>query len=149
MVCILSVRTHHMTGELRPCKNCGSCAMRSVGFHPRLKKITDKCIEMSFIRPGLKFCGKKENIETNNYEETSIYKEVSDFLTKSFISSNSLMAMIISIIIGFFCKNFILANYGAFVKLIAICIVGLVNVYFLNKFEYKRFNNDLNIIKTY
>ena len=50
-----------MTGELRPCKNCGSCAMRSVGFHPRLKKITDKCIEMSFIRPGLKFCGKKEN----------------------------------------------------------------------------------------
>ena len=95
------------------------------------------------------FCGKKENIETNNYEETSIYKEVSDFLTKSFISSNSLMAMIISIIIGFFCKNFILANYGAFVKLIAICIVGLVNVYFLNKFEYKRFNNDLNIIKTY
>ena len=95
------------------------------------------------------FCGKKENIETNNYEETSIYKEVSDFLTKSFISSNSLMAMIISIIIGFFCKNFILANYGALVKLIAICIVGLVNVYFLNKFEYKRFNNDLNIIKTY
>ena len=95
------------------------------------------------------FCGKKENIETNNYEETSIYKEVSDFLTKSFISSNSLIAMIISIIIGFFCKNFILANYGAFVKLIAICIVGLVNVYFLNKFEYKRFNNDLNIIKTY
>ena len=95
------------------------------------------------------FCGKKENIETNNYEETSIYKEVSDFLTKSFISSNSLIAMIISIIIGFFCKNFILANYGALVKLIAICIVGLVNVYFLNKFEYKRFNNDLNIIKTY
>ena len=95
------------------------------------------------------FCGKKENIETNNYEETSIYKEVSDFLTKSFISSNSLITMIISIIIGFFCKNFILANYGAFVKLIAICIVGLVNVYFLNKFEYKRFNNDLNIIKTY
>ena len=95
------------------------------------------------------FCGKKENIETNNYEETSIYKEVSDFLTKSFISSNSLITMIISIIIGFFCKNFILANYGALVKLIAICIVGLVNVYFLNKFEYKRFNNDLNIIKTY
>lgn len=50
-----------MTGELRPCKNCGSCAMRTLGVNPGFEKIKDKCVKMSFIRPGLKFCGKKEN----------------------------------------------------------------------------------------
>ena len=95
------------------------------------------------------FCGKKENIETNVFEETSIYKEVSDFISKCFISSNSILATIISIVIGFFFKNFVFYYNGALVKLIAICIIGLANVYFLYKFENERFNNDLNIIKTY
>ena len=95
------------------------------------------------------FCGKKENIETNVFEETSIYKEVSDFISKCFISSNSIIATIVSIVIGFFFKNFVFYYNGALVKLIAICIIGLANVYFLYKFENKRFNNDLNIIKTY
>ena len=95
------------------------------------------------------FCGKKENIETNVFEETSIYKEVSDFISKCFISSNSIIATIISIVIGFFFKNFVFSYNGALVKLIAICIIGLANVYFLYKFENERFNNDLNIIKTY
>ena len=95
------------------------------------------------------FCGKKENIETNVFEETSIYKEVSDFISKCFISSNSIIATIVSIVIGFFFKNFVFYYNGALVKLIAICIIGLANVYFLYKFENERFNNDLNIIKTY
>ena len=34
-------------------------------------------------------------------------------------------------------------------KLIAICVIGLVNVYFLFRFEYQRFLIDLNFIKTY
>ena len=95
------------------------------------------------------FCGKKEKIETNVFEETSIYKEVSDFFSKCFISSNSIISTIISIVIGFFFKNFVFYYNGALVKLIAICIIGLANVYFLYKFEYERFNKDLNIIKSY
>ena len=95
------------------------------------------------------FCGKKENIEKNNFEETSIYKEITDFISKCFISSNSIITMIISIVIGYFFKNIILENSGPLIKLIAICVIGLVNLYFLYKFEYKRFNNELNIIKSY
>ena len=95
------------------------------------------------------FCGKKEKIETNNYEETTIYNEIMNFIEKCFISSNSIIATLISIIIGFFWKNFILQNAGALVKLISICVIGMVNVYFLYKFEYKRFISDLNIIKNY
>ena len=63
-----------MTGELRPCKNCGSCTMRTLGVNPRFKKITDKCIEMSFIRPGLKFCGRKENQQ----KVTELKKEIEE-----------------------------------------------------------------------
>ena len=95
------------------------------------------------------FCGKKEKIETNNFEETTIYNEIMNFIEKCFISSNSIIATLISIIIGFFWKNFILQNAGALVKLISICVIGMVNVYFLYKFEYKRFISDLNIIKNY
>ena len=95
------------------------------------------------------FCGKKENIETNVFEESTIIKEVSNFISKCFISSNSIIATFISVAIGYFFKNLVLENYGGLVKLIAICVIGLVNVYFLYKFEYKRFHNDLNIIKTY
>ena len=95
------------------------------------------------------FCGKKEKIETNNFEETTIYNEIMNFIEKCFISSNSIIATLISIIIGFFGKNFILQNAGALIKLISICVIGMVNVYFLYKFEYKRFISDLNIIKNY
>ena len=95
------------------------------------------------------FCGKKEKIEMNKYEETSVNKDISNFISKCFISSNSIITMLASLIVGFFFKNFILENNGAFVKLIAICVIGLINVYFLYKFECKRFYNDLNIIKTY
>ena len=95
------------------------------------------------------FCGKKEKIEMNKYEETSVNKDISNFISKCFISSNSIITMLASLIVGFFFKNFILENNGAFVKLIAICVIGLINVYFLYKFEGKRFYNDLNVIKTY
>ena len=95
------------------------------------------------------FCGKKEKIEMNKYEETSVNKDISNFISKCFISSNSIITMLASLIVGFLFKNFILENNGAFVKLIAICVIGLINVYFLYKFECKRFYNDLNIIKTY
>ena len=95
------------------------------------------------------FCGKKEKIEMNKYEETSVNKDISNFISKCFISSNSIITMLASLIVGFFFKNFILENNGAFVKLISICVIGLINVYFLYKFEGKRFYNDLNVIKTY
>ena len=95
------------------------------------------------------FCGKKENIERINFEETTLLKEISIFIRKCFISANSIIATFISIVVGFFLKNYIFQNSGSIIKLIFICTIGLVNVYFLYKFEYQRFIKDLNIIKSY
>ena len=97
------------------------------------------------------FCGKKENIKTNNTnnEETSLYEEILSFISKCFISPNSIIAALISIVVGYFFKNIILGSFGSLSKLLVICIIGLINVYCLYKFENKRFNNDLNIIKKY
>ena len=95
------------------------------------------------------FCGKKEKIKINNIKESSIYSEISNFISKCFISSNSIIATLISIIIGYFTKNVIFGNSSSLVKLIMICIIGGINVFFLYKFEYQRFVNDLNIIKSY
>ena len=97
------------------------------------------------------FCGKKENIKTNNTnnEETSLYEEILSFISKCFISPNSIIAALISIVVGYFFKNIILSSFGSLSKLLVICVIGLINVYCLYKFEHKRFNNDLNIIKKY
>ena len=95
------------------------------------------------------FCGKKENIEANNYEETSIIKEISIFMSKCFISFNSIFVTFISIAIGFLFKNYILYNTGAIINLICVCAIGLVNIYYLYQFEYQRFMKDLDIIKAY
>ena len=95
------------------------------------------------------FCGKKENIKINNYEETSLYNEILNFMSSCFISPNSIITTFTSIIVGYFFKNIILSSYGALAKLLVICVIGLINVYFLYKFENKRFSNELNIIKTY
>ena len=95
------------------------------------------------------FCGKKEKIERNNFEESTLLKEISNFITKCFISANSIIATFISIVVGYFTKNFILLNFGDLTKLISISFIGLVNVYFLYQFEYQRFFQDLNIIKSY
>ena len=95
------------------------------------------------------FCGKKEKIKINNIKESSIYSEISIFISKCFISANSIIATLISIIIGYFTKNVIFGNSSSLVKLIMICIIGGINVFFLYKFEYQRFVNDLNIIKSY
>ena len=97
------------------------------------------------------FCGKKENIKTNNTnnEETSLYEEILSFISKCFISPNSIIAALISIVVGYFFKNIILGSFGSLSKLLVICVIGLINVYCLYKFESKRFNNDLNIIKKY
>ena len=95
------------------------------------------------------FCGKKEKIKINNIKESSIYSEISNFISKCFISANSIIATLISIIIGYFTKNVIFGNSSSLVKLIMICIIGGINVFFLYKFEYQRFVNDSNIIKSY
>ena len=95
------------------------------------------------------FCGKKENIKINNYEETSLYNEILNFMSSCFISPNSMITTFTSIIVGYFFKNIILSSYGSLAKLLVICVIGLINVYFLYKFENKRFSNELNIIKTY
>ena len=70
-------------------------------------------------------------------------------MSSCFISPNSTITTFTSIIVGYFFKNIILSSYGSLAKLLVICVIGLINVYFLYKFENKRFSNELNIIKTY
>ena len=95
------------------------------------------------------FCGKEENIDIKNYEETSIVKEISIFMSKCFISFNSILVTSISIMIGFLFKNYILYNTNAIINLICVCVIGLVNIYYLYQFEYEKFMKDLDIIKAY
>ena len=95
------------------------------------------------------FCGKEENIDIKNYGETSIIKEISNFMSKCFISSNSILVTFASIVIGFLFKNYILYNTGAIINLICVCVIGLVNIYYLYQFEYEKFMKDLDIIKAY
>ena len=95
------------------------------------------------------FCGKEENIDIKNYGETSIIKEISNFMSKCFSSSNSILVTFASIVIGFLFKNYILYNTGAIINLICVCVIGLVNIYYLYQFEYEKFMKDLDIIKAY
>ena len=95
------------------------------------------------------FCGKEQNIDVKNYEETSIVKEISIFMSKCFISFNSILVTSISIVIGFLFKNYILYNTNAIINLICVCVIGLVNIYYLYQFEYEKFMKDLDIIKAY
>ena len=97
------------------------------------------------------FCGKKEKIFLDIFENSKliIFKEIQHFIDKCFISKNSIFVTSVSILAGYVIKKFILENSPVLIKIIAICAVGLVNVFFLYKFEYKKFMDDLDIIKSY
>ena len=97
------------------------------------------------------FCGKKEKIFLDIFENSSliIFKEIQHFINKCFISRNSIFVTSVSIFAGYVIKKFILVNSPVLVKIISICAVGLINVFSLYKFEYNKFIDDLNIIKSY
>ena len=97
------------------------------------------------------FCGKKEKIFLDIFEDSKliIFKEIQHFIDKCFISKNSIFVTSVSIFAGYIIKKFILENSPVLIKIIAICVVGLVNVFFLYKFEYQKFMDDLDIIKSY
>ena len=95
------------------------------------------------------FCGKKEKIDLKNNNESSIFEDISIFINKCFISYYSLGVTFVSILIGGIVKKIIISYVSVVVVILWICFVGLINIFFIYKFDYNNFIKDLNIIKTY
>ena len=95
------------------------------------------------------FCGKKEKIDLKNNNESSIFEDITIFINKCFISYYSLGVTFVSILIGGIVKKIIISYVSVVVVILWICFVGLINIFFIYKFDYNNFIKDLNIIKTY
>ena len=95
------------------------------------------------------FCGKLKNSNLKFISKTSLFADIEHFIDKCFVSKNSMIATAICVIIGNFLKKTILKNVFVILKIITIGLVGLVNVYYIYRFDYKNFMRDLNIIKEY
>ena len=95
------------------------------------------------------FCGKKENLKFKNAGDSSIYEDISYFLNKCFISKNSLFITSISIFIGNIIKKLMISHVSNLIIILVISFIGLINIFFIYKFDYNNFMKDLNIIKSY
>ena len=94
------------------------------------------------------FCGKKEKIENTN-EKYSLIGEILSFQKNCFISFKSIIITSILIGVGYFLKKLVLVNSG----LVMICgfcgFIILLNSCFICFFEYKKFKENLDDIKSY
>ena len=95
------------------------------------------------------FCGKEKNLNLNNNNESSIYEDIKIFINKCFMSYKSLGITFASIVIGGIIKKIIEKYVSVIIVILTICFVGLINIFFIYKFDYNIFIKDLNIIKTY
>ena len=95
------------------------------------------------------FCGKSQNIKLKIKNDSTIKDEIEVFINKCFISLKSIVATFILIIIGSILKKIIASHASASIVILSMSFIGLVNVFFIYKFENNNFMRDLNIIKTY
>ena len=93
------------------------------------------------------FCGKLKKSNHIFISQTSLFADIGHFIEKCFVSKKSIVATAICVIIGNLLKKTILINAIVILKIIIICLIGLVNVFFIYLFDYKNFMRDLNIIK--
>jgi hypothetical protein len=95
------------------------------------------------------FCGK--SIKNNNIvlRKGSIYNDIKYFIKKCFLSSNSIIISLLSIIISFIIKKLILIYNSTIKKIFYISFIGFINVLFIYVFDYKIIMEDLNNIKSY
>ena len=95
------------------------------------------------------FCGKIEILKYKNAGDSSIYEDISYFINKCFLSKYSLIATLISIFIAKIIKNLIISHVSNIILILMVSLIGLINVFFIYKFDYNNLMKDLNIIKSY
>ena len=95
------------------------------------------------------FCGKVKNIIINSLPKSSLFSEVNHFIKKCFITKSSIVITTLSLIAGHAAKKVFLVDYDVSVKILAVIIIGALNVILLYLFERGSFVRDLNIIRSY
>ena len=95
------------------------------------------------------FCGKVKNVLVNVLPKSSLFSEVNYFIKKCFITKKSIIITTLSLVAGHAAKKVYLVEYPHSIKILAVIVIGLVNVTLLYLFERRRFVEDLNIIKSY
>ena len=93
------------------------------------------------------FCGKKEKKQIETVAYQSFIDEIKSFQKDCFISTKSIIATIILMVIGFLIKKMIL------IKSLYICLVcgfiAVINCCLILFFEHKDFKNNFDEIKSY
>ena len=95
------------------------------------------------------FCGKVKNIIINSLPQSSLFSEVNHFIKKCFITKSSIVITTLSLIAGHAAKKVFLVEYAVSVKILAVIVIGALNVILLYLFERGSFVRDLNIIRSY
>ena len=95
------------------------------------------------------FCGKVNNLLINIMQKSTIFSEINHFIKKCFITKSSIVITVISLIAGHAAKKFFLVEYTVSIKILAVIVIGAINVTLLYLFERKSFMRDVNIIRSY
>jgi hypothetical protein len=95
------------------------------------------------------FCGRN-NHQINNFKKnSSLFSDIKNYLEKCFITNNSFITTTIFIVIGYFFKNYILLEKSAFIKILTVILIGLINICFFYFFEHRKICIHFNSIKIY
>jgi len=95
------------------------------------------------------FCGKVDNLLINIMQKSSIFSEINHFINKAFITKSSIIITTLSLIAGHMAKKIFLVEYPVSIKILAVIVIGLLNVSLLYLFERKSFMRDVNILRSY
>ena len=95
------------------------------------------------------FCGKVDNLLINIMQKSSIFSEINHFINKAFITKSSIIITTLSLIAGHMAKKIFLVEYPVSIKILAVIVIGLINVSLLYLFERKSFMRDVNILRSY
>ena len=95
------------------------------------------------------FCGKVNNLLISIMQKSTIFSEVNHFINKCFITKSSIVITTISLIAGHAAKKVFLVEYAVSIKILAVIVIGAVNVTLLYLFERKSFMRDVDIIRSY
>ena len=95
------------------------------------------------------FCGKVNNLLISIMQKSTIFSEVNHFIKKCFITKSSIVITTISLIAGHAAKKVFLVEYAVSIKILAVIVIGAINVTLLYLFERKSFMRDVDIIRSY
>ena len=93
------------------------------------------------------FCGKTKNSSIKNVKNSSLYDNMKIYINKCLLTKNSLSATFFSIMVGGIIKKMIVPYVPVIFVILSVGFVGLINFYFIYKFDYYSFIKDLEEIK--